>query len=41
MALFLIVILDRTEEEAYWEDVRENAILGGAGFREPGEPHIH
>ncbi|KAH7563654.1 hypothetical protein BM1_00701 [Bipolaris maydis] len=32
---------DKTEEEAYWAEVEENAMAGGAGFREPGEPHIH
>lgn len=32
---------DKTEEEAYWAEVEENAMIGGAGFREPGEPHIH
>lgn len=34
-------ILDQTEEEAYWAEVEENAILGAAGFREPGEHYVH
>lgn len=33
-------IPDKTEEEVYWAEVEENAVLGGAGFREPGEPYI-
>ena len=32
---------DKTEEEAYWAEVEENAATGGAGFRESGEPHVH
>lgn len=26
---------DKTEEEAYWVEVEENAMTGGARFREP------
>lgn len=32
---------DKNEEEAYWAEVEENSLMGGAGFREPGEPHVH
>jgi hypothetical protein len=32
---------DKTEEEAYWAEVEENAVTGGAGFRESDEPHVH
>jgi len=32
---------DNTEEEAYWAEVEENAVTGGAGFRESDEPHVH
>jgi hypothetical protein len=32
---------DQTEEEADWAEVEENALAGGAGFREPDEPHVH
>ncbi|EOA84698.1 uncharacterized protein SETTUDRAFT_20225 [Exserohilum turcica Et28A] len=35
------VYSDQTEEEAYWAEVEENAILGAAGFREPGEHYVH
>lgn len=36
-----IIQCDMTEEEAYWVEVKENALIGGAGFREPGEPYVH
>jgi hypothetical protein len=32
---------DKTEEEAYWAEVEQNALTGGAEFREAGEPHAH
>jgi hypothetical protein len=30
-----------TEDEAYWVEVEENAVAGGAGFREPEERYVH
>jgi hypothetical protein len=32
---------DMTEDEAYWVEVEENAVAGGAGFREPEERYVH
>jgi hypothetical protein len=32
---------DMTEDEAYWAEVEENAIAGGAGFREPEEHYVY
>lgn len=32
---------DKTVEEIYWAEVEENAMTGGAGFREPDESHVH
>jgi len=29
------------DEEAYLAEVEENAMIGGAGFPKPGEPHVH
>ncbi|OAL54019.1 hypothetical protein IQ07DRAFT_560609 [Pyrenochaeta sp. DS3sAY3a] len=37
----IAVYCDKTENEAYWAEVEKNAMIGGAGFREPGEPHVH
>jgi hypothetical protein len=34
-------IPENTEEETYWAEVEENAIGGGAGFREPEEHYIY